>query len=338
MIVKKIRIFFFNQVNLKCSKNQIFNSNLNRLFFKYLTQKKSGFSLIDTNLNSDKKIIINNKNKKNLELSNKSNVKNNIHVKNKLFDDLKKLSENEKIKFQQLIDEKYLIDSQQQNEKNYDFFLFNLFNFHYFIETNSTYEKLRKANFSLMSSSTILDLIITLFISKINKLEENYLKLKDLDFEKSNYEISKHNLKVEIVEARRKHNFELINLMKLIEIESNNILDDINSDSMQMKNSIQVLFNDQKSDNTLQSKSILLKIQEANRKINTELNSSMRSEIESLRWYLSTWGLVAIIICVFSGCTIFYSSKRSIKKNEKLFNFFNPLTVYDPKENHNEKD
>lgn len=99
-----------------------------------------------------------------------------------------------------------------------------------------------------------------------------------------------------------------------------------------MKNDIQVAINDQKSENTLMSKNIMLRIKEINHKITTDFTMAMRSEIEGLRWHLSRWGLIAILVSVFSSCAAFYvyrikSFRKQAEKNE-----FIPLVIYEPSE------
>lgn len=72
------------------------------------------------------------------------------------------------------------------------------------------------------------------------------------------------------------------------------------------------MINEAKSENTLQSKKMFLKIQETNHKITTDLSSNIKSEIESLRWYLSRWGLITLLTSLFMALIIFYSSKRKM--------------------------
>lgn len=76
---------------------------------------------------------------------------------------------------------------------------------------------------------------------------------------------------------------------------------------------------------------MFLRIQEANHKITTELNSDIKSEIESLRWYLSRWGLITLLVSLFLGLIIFYNTKRrNVTKEAKKD--FAPLVIREPSE------
>ena len=117
-----------------------------------------------------------------------------------------------------------------------------------------------------------------------------------------------------------------------MERDFNIISDELNNDFLQLKNNNEVTINDQKQENTLLLKKIMLTIQETNHKIYTELNSALRSEIESLRWHLSRWGLISILVCVFSGCASFYIYKRRAINRSNNPDEFIPLVIYEPSE------
>ena len=78
-------------------------------------------------------------------------------------------------------------------------------------------------------------------------------------------------------------------------------------------------------------KKLFLRIQETNHKITTELNSAIRSEIESLRWYLSRWGLITLLVSLFLASLIFFSNKFKNEKNEAKKEFV-PLVIREPSE------
>lgn len=200
-----------------------------------------------------------------------------------------------------------------------------------YLDTYQVYVKLRQSGFTGPQSDTIIDLIISQLNSKLSKLSTKYSQKYELENEQYLFESAQQELRVDITRSREQHIHELIALIHILERDFSTISDELNSDFIQMRNDTQVAMNDQKSENTLLSKQIMLRIQETNHKITTELNSVMRSEIESLRWYLSRWGIIAILISLFSACSTFYITKTKKAKREATRDFA-PLVIYEPSE------
>lgn len=200
-----------------------------------------------------------------------------------------------------------------------------------YMDTYSVYTQLQEAGFTGDQADQIINLLITQLNTKLSKLSTKYSQLFELENEKYLFESAQQELRVDITRSREKHINELVNLLHLLERDFNILRDELNGDFIQMKNDTQVATNDQKSENTLLSKKIILRIQETNHKITTELNSAMRSEIESLRWHISRWGIMAILVSVFSGCTTFYIYKVKTTKAQHRHDFV-PLVIYEPSE------
>lgn len=200
-----------------------------------------------------------------------------------------------------------------------------------YIDTYEAYKQLLKAGFTPAQSDEIINMIIVQLNSKLQKLSTKYSQAYELENEQYLFESAQQELRVDITRNRESHINELINQINVLERDFGIISDDLNNHFIQMKNDIQVAINDQKLENTLMSKKIMLRIQETNHKITTELNMAMRSEIESLRWHLSRWGLIAILVSVFSTCASYYVYKKQnetkLNKNE-----FVPLVIYEPSE------
>ncbi|ODV79781.1 uncharacterized protein CANTADRAFT_48839 [Suhomyces tanzawaensis NRRL Y-17324] len=201
-----------------------------------------------------------------------------------------------------------------------------------YMDTYSVYTQLKNSGFTSEQADSIIDLLLVQLNSKLSKLPTKYSQLFELENERYLFESAQQELRVDITRSREQHINELISLINILQRDFHIISDELNSDFIQMKNDSQVAINDQKSENTLLSKRIILKIQETNHKITTELNSAMRSEIESLRWNLSRWGLIAILISVFSGCSLFYAQKAKTAREEHHKNEFVPLVIYEPSE------
>lgn len=213
-----------------------------------------------------------------------------------------------------------------------DDFLTTIFeNMEPYMDTYEVYKQLVRAGFTPSQSDEIINMIIVQLNSKLSKLSTKYSQAYELENEQYLFESAQQELRVDITRNRENHINESINQINALERDYAIISDQLNNNFIQMKNDIQVAINDQKSENTLMSKKIMLRIQETNHKITTELNMAMRSEIESLRWHLSRWGLIAILISVFLSCAAFYvykiQNQTKSKKNE-----FVPLVIYEPSE------
>lgn len=219
------------------------------------------------------------------------------------------------------------------DEFNKDDFLTTIFeNMEPYMDTYEVYTQLVKAGFKPDQADEIINLLIVQLNSKLSKLSTKYSQLYELENERYLFESAQQELRVDITRSRELHINELINLINILERDFNIISDELNNEFIQMKNDTQVAMNDQNSENTLHAKKIRLRIQETNHKITTELNSAMRSEIESLRWHISRWGLMAILVSVFSGCTVFYINKVKTMKRLQNTNEFVPLVIYEPSE------
>lgn len=220
-----------------------------------------------------------------------------------------------------------------QDSSDEDQFLTTIFeNMEPYIDTWDVYKRLTNSGFTPSQSEEVINLLIIQLNSKLSKLSTKYSQEYELENERYLFESAQQELHVDITRNHENHINESINQINVLERDFGTIRDELNNHFIQMKNDIQVAINDQKSDNTLMMKKIMLRIQETNHKITTELNMAMRSEIESLRWHLSRWGLIAILVSVFSTCASFYvyrirQYRLSAEKNE-----FVPLVIYEPSE------
>lgn len=217
------------------------------------------------------------------------------------------------------------------DEASEDFLTTIFENMEPYIDTYEVYKQLVKSGFTPSQSDEIINMLIVQLNTKLSKLSTKYSQTYELENERYLFESAQQELRVDITRNREHHINESINQINVLERDFGTISDELNNHFIQMKNDIQVAINDQKSENTLMSKKIMLRIQETNHKITTELNMAMRSEIESLRWHLSRWGLIAILVSVFSSCAAFYVYKlQSQTKSHQ--NQFVPLVIYEPSE------
>ncbi|KAG2733535.1 hypothetical protein G9P44_003060 [Scheffersomyces stipitis] len=201
-----------------------------------------------------------------------------------------------------------------------------------YLDTYAVYSQLVEAGFTPSQADEIINFLVVQLNSKLSKLSTKFAQEYELENEKYLFESAQQELRVDITRSREQHINELITLISILERDFRVISDELNNEFLQSNNDVQVAINDQKSENTLQSKRIILKIQETNHKITTELNSAMRSEIESLRWHLSRWGVIAILVSVFSGCAAFYAQRAKANREEQSKSDFVPLVIYEPSE------
>lgn len=201
-----------------------------------------------------------------------------------------------------------------------------------YMDTYDVYKQLKMSGFTGPQAEEIISLLIVQLNTKLLKLPSKYSQLYELENERYLYESAQQELRVDVTRNREKNINECISLINDLERDFNNIQDELNNDLLQLKNNNQVTINDEKQENTLMSKKLFLKIQETNHKITTELIGSMRSEIESLRWHLSRWGIISILVAIFSVSTSFYVYKKRALENPSHPGQFVPLVVYEPSE------
>ncbi|CAN3365480.1 hypothetical protein DICA3_F18272 [Diutina catenulata] len=200
-----------------------------------------------------------------------------------------------------------------------------------YMDTYQVFKELRNAGFSSDQSSQVINLVCAQLNHQMTRALEEYSHMYELENERYLFESAQQEIRVDITRSRENHIAESISSTNTLERDFRIISDELSNEFIQMKTDNQVVVAEQKSENTLSAKRIHLKIQETNHKITTELNSAMRSEIESLRWHLSRWGIMAILVSVFSGCTSFYVYKAKTEKRNTR-NEFVPLVIYEPSE------
>lgn len=224
-------------------------------------------------------------------------------------------------------------EASNNEEASSDDFLTTIFeNLEPYIDTYEVYKQLLDSGFTSSQADEIINLLIFQLNTKLTKLLSIYSQLYELENEQYLFESAQQELHVDITRNREQHINEAINQINAMERDYSIISDELNNHFIQMKNDIQVAINDQKSENTLMSKKIMLRMQETNHKITTELNMAMRLEIESLRWHLSRWGLIAILMSIITACIGFYIYRMSHKKKLSEKNEFVPLVIYEPSE------
>lgn len=224
-------------------------------------------------------------------------------------------------------------ESPGKDETSSDDFLTTIFeNLEPYIDTYEVYKQLVGSGFTPSQADEIINLLIFQLNSKLTKLLTIYSQLYELENERYLFESAQQELHVDITRNREQHINDAINQINAMERDYGIISDELNNHFIQMKNDIQVAINDQKSENTLMSKRIMLRMQETNHKITTELNMAMRLEIESLRWHLSRWGLIAILMSIITASAGFYIFRSRHQKQLSEKNEFVPLVIYEPSE------
>ncbi|CAI5756597.1 unnamed protein product [Candida verbasci] len=220
---------------------------------------------------------------------------------------------------------------------NPDDFLTHIFdNLDPYLDTYYVYSKLRSAGFTEAQSDSIICLLIYQLNSKLSKLSTIYSQKNELESEQYLFESAQQEIRVDITRSREQHANELLALINILERDFKTISDELSNDFLVLKNDSQVVINDSKSENTLNSKKMFLRIQETNHKISSELDSALRSEIESLRWNLSRWGLITLLVGVFvSGVILKFNWN---KEDKKMVKEFVPLVIREPSEYEDDDD
>lgn len=202
-----------------------------------------------------------------------------------------------------------------------------------YIDTYAVFKRCIEAGFTPTQTDEIINLLIAQLNTKLSKLLTKYSQIYELENEQYLFESAKEELGVDITRNREHHINEAINSINELERDYTVLSDELNNLIIEMKNDTQIAINDQKSENTLMSKRIMLRIQETNHKITTEITMAMRSEIESLRWHLSRWGVISILTCVITAFVAFYLYRRRLQKRiASAKTEFAPLLIYEPSE------
>lgn len=235
---------------------------------------------------------------------------------------------------QETQEEKEAEISSNDDHANADEFLTTIFEqMEPYIDTYAVYKRCLEAGFTPTQSDEIINLLIAQLNTKLSKLLTKYSQIYELENEQYLFESAKEELGVDITRNREHHINEAINSINELERDYTVLSDELNNLLIEMKNDTQIAINDQKSENTLMSKRIMLRIQETNHKITTEITMAMRSEIESLRWHLSRWGVISILTCVITAFVGFYLYRRRLQKRiASAKTEFAPLLIYEPSE------
>lgn len=201
-----------------------------------------------------------------------------------------------------------------------------------YMDTNDVYKKLVLSGFSSDQADELIYLLCEQLNSKLSRLSTVYSEKAEFDNDCYLFESAQQEIRVDITRSRENHLNESLASINILNRDFRVLSDEITNLIIQMKNENQVAINEQNSENTLTSKRMFLTIQEMNHRITTEINSAMRSEIETLRWHLSRWGLTAILIVVFLACCVYYLKKVWKARRELLETEFVPLVVCEPSE------
>lgn len=169
-----------------------------------------------------------------------------------------------------------------------------------YLDTMKVFNELKSLGFTENQSDVILKLIRENLTVNLNKVQSKILTNMELENETYLFEAAQSELKYETLHSRESDlknlEMEKYALERLLQVES----DELNEYLIMSKNDSQVTINDQISENTLLQKKIKMKIQELDNKITTNINSGIKSEIESLRWHTTISGIVAVLFLVFS--------------------------------------
>lgn len=196
-----------------------------------------------------------------------------------------------------------------------------------YVDTMNVFNQLKKLGFNEGQSDVILKLLNENLTVQLNKMDNKYTSSMEMENESYLFEAAQSELRIEINTSRELDLNTLENeknsLDNLLREES----EDLNKLLIVSKNDTQVLINDQNSENTLMQKKIKLRIRELDNKISTNINSDIKSEVESLRWQTTRNGIFAILILVFTimgGTSISRRINREEQPTEVILHTIKP--------------
>lgn len=185
-----------------------------------------------------------------------------------------------------------------------------------YVDTMHIYNQLKKLGFNNGQSDLILQLINENLTHQLNKMNEKFTTSMEMENESYLFEAAQSELRIEINTSRELDLHTLENEKNSLDLLLREESEELNKFMIVSKNDTQVLINDQNSENTLMQKGIKMKIKDLDNKISTNINSDIKSDIESLRWQTTRSGLFAILVLVFSIIGGVSISKR-INKEEQ---------------------
>ncbi|SCU84092.1 LAMI_0C06194g1_1 [Lachancea mirantina] len=187
------------------------------------------------------------------------------------------------------------------------------------VDTLKYYDELLKSGFTPQQSKAIIQLLLeSLNEEFFEQYNVKFLRNMELENQSHLFNAAETEVKFAIQNSREtalnEQNLKLLKLNRDLQ----SMHDDLNELIINLlKKDSRVDFNDHKTENTLQQRSISLDLKDCNNKIGTKIIGNVKSEIENLRWQTTRSGLFAVIILVFfimSGVSI---SKRISVESEK---------------------
>lgn len=185
-----------------------------------------------------------------------------------------------------------------------------------YVDTMHIFNQLKKLGLSNGQSDLILQLINENLTFQLNKMNGKFTTAMEMENESYLFEAAQSELRIEINTSRELDLHTLENEKNSSDLLLREESEELNKFMIVSTNDTQVLINDQNSENTLLQKGIKMKIKDLDNKISTNINSDIKSDIESLRWQTTRSGLFAILVLVFSIIGGVSISKR-INKEEQ---------------------
>lgn len=196
-----------------------------------------------------------------------------------------------------------------------------------YVDTMYVFNQLKKLGFNNGQSDVILKLLNENLTVQLDKMDNKYTSSMEMENESYLFEAAQSELRIEINTSRELD-------LNTLENEKNSLDNLLREESEELnkllivsKNDTQVLINDQNSENTLMQKKIKLRIRELDNKISTNINSDIKSEVESLRWQTTRNGIFAILILVFTimgGTSISKRINREEQPTEVILHTIRP--------------
>lgn len=187
---------------------------------------------------------------------------------------------------------------------------------HYF-DTNKVYTNLRFSGFTEGQSDIIMRAMRDILTHNLEECNEESISQSNADNEAYLFEAARSELKTEVQKLREiqsaEYSSNLARLQRDVEIAAQELNESITT----MKSGIDLDINERKNTTRQDASLVDMKLQELNNRIQIDIVSDLKSEIEGLRWQTTRRGLTAVVVVLAAlliGISLGKKNEKSVKK------------------------
>ncbi len=165
-------------------------------------------------------------------------------------------------------------------------------------DTYKIYTMLYESGFKEKQSDIIIEVLKRFLVQSLKDIKEEHVRKNDWENEAYLVQAAESELRTEIQTARELQATLMNSDLARIEREYQLLHDDVNDTLSRLKDELQMEVNDQQANTKLEQKTLSNRIKEVDNRITTTLLSTIQSDIEGLRWHLTSRGLIAMVVFV----------------------------------------